>query len=74
MNIILPLDPQIEEYSYISRMSKEEMIFALKNYVPKQVLGYPITYQGYCPNCKKEVNRLDYFCSKCGKALRHISQ
>ena len=27
MNIILPLDPQTEEYNYISHMSKEEMIF-----------------------------------------------
>jgi len=72
MNIILPISPADENYNYITHMNKDELVFAVQNYVPKQVLGYPETRQGKCPNCRKEVNRLDHFCPNCGKALRHI--
>lgn len=74
MNIILPLSPQDEDYNYISQLSKDEMLLALRNSRPKHVLGYPITRKAYCPNCRKEVNRLDYYCSNCGKALQHTDQ
>lgn len=73
MNILLPLSPADEDYNYISHMSKDEMLFALRNFIPKQVLGYPETYKGKCPNCKKEIKRTDRYCSRCGKALKHIS-
>ena len=73
MQLIIPLNPSEEEYNSIVHMNKDELVFALKNYVPKHVLGYPVTYHGQCPNCKRDVKRTDYFCSKCGKHLQHTT-
>lgn len=73
MNILVPLSPRDENYTAILNLTKNEMHHALNNYIPKQVLDYPEKRQGRCPNCRKDVNRLDHYCANCGKSLRHIS-
>lgn len=74
MNIMLPIQPSDEYYSAIINLSKDELVFAVKNYIPKQVLDYPEKRVGKCPNCRKDVNRLDHYCRNCGKSLQHIWQ
>jgi predicted amidophosphoribosyltransferase len=74
MNIILPINPADECYNQILHLNKDQLVFAIKNYIPKQVLDYPEKRIGRCPNCRKEVNRLDNYCRVCGKSLQHISQ
>lgn len=73
INLLIPIRPTDKNYDDILDMKKDEIIYALKNYIPEQVIGYPVTYTGKCPNCKKEVKRTDRYCSRCGKALKHIS-
>ena len=72
MQLILPISITDEDYHRILNLSKDEMLLALRNYIPKQVLDYPEKRIGRCPNCRKEVNRLDHYCRNCGKSLQHI--
>lgn len=72
MLINLPISPKDEDYENIVYMDKEYLIFAIKNFIPKQVIDFPGKYYNQCPNCRKEVNRLDHYCPNCGKALKHI--